>query len=155
MSNLRANIDDFLLQKRIAFVGVSRNPRDFSRSLYNEFRKHGYDVVPVNPNVAEIEGAPCYGRIQEVQPAPQAVVVLTSRDAAYRVLVDCEEAGIKRVWLYGTSGPKGTSAGAVEFCAAHGIELVPGYCPYMFFPQPQFVHRCHRGVMKLLGSYPN
>ena len=48
---LRARIDDFLSRKRLALVGVSRNPQDFTRSMFREFRRRGYDVVPVNPNV--------------------------------------------------------------------------------------------------------
>ena len=52
----RQLIDDFLAQKRIAVVGVSRNPRDFTRTMFNEFIRRGYDAVPVNPNAAEIDG---------------------------------------------------------------------------------------------------
>ena len=38
-------IRDFLSLKRIAVVGVSRNPKDFTRSLFREFVRRGYDVV--------------------------------------------------------------------------------------------------------------
>jgi len=31
-------IQDFLAQKRFAFAGVSRQPKDFSRALFREFR---------------------------------------------------------------------------------------------------------------------
>jgi len=51
-------IEDFLAQKRIAMIGISRNPRDFSAALFEEFRKRGYDVVPLNPNVPEVLGQP-------------------------------------------------------------------------------------------------
>ena len=33
-------------QKRIALVGLSRDPRDFSASLLRELVRRGYDVVP-------------------------------------------------------------------------------------------------------------
>jgi predicted CoA-binding protein len=46
----RSSIDAFLASKRIAFIGLSHNPKDFSRHLFREFVEHGYDVVPVNPN---------------------------------------------------------------------------------------------------------
>ena len=42
-------IQDFLGQKRLAVVGVSRQPKDFSLALFREFRKRRYDAVPVNP----------------------------------------------------------------------------------------------------------
>ncbi|MDX9974258.1 MAG: CoA-binding protein [FCB group bacterium] len=151
---VRTSINEFFSLKRIAFVGASRNERDFSRMLFKEFRRRAYDVIPVNPHAEEIDGVPCVAGVKDIHPAAEGALVMTSRDAAYRVLVECHEAGIRRVWLYGISGPGRVSAGAVEFCATHGISLVPGYCPFMFLPEPRLIHRCHRGVMKFLGTYP-
>ena len=37
--------NDFLGQRRIALVGVSRDARDLSRSLFRELRSRGYDVL--------------------------------------------------------------------------------------------------------------
>jgi hypothetical protein len=34
-------IEDFLAQKRVAMIGVSRNPKDFSAVLFEELRKRG------------------------------------------------------------------------------------------------------------------
>jgi predicted CoA-binding protein len=48
-------IDSFLSCRRIAVLGVSRNPRDFSRSVLRAFVERGYDAVPVNPNGGEAE----------------------------------------------------------------------------------------------------
>ena len=44
-------IEDFLSQKRIAMIGVSRNPKDFSAALFEGLRKRGYEMVPVNPKI--------------------------------------------------------------------------------------------------------
>lgn len=151
---IRSDIDEFLSLKRIAFVGASRNEHDFSRMLLKEFRRRGYELIPVNPHAEEIDGVPCVAGVRDIHPAAEGALIMTSRDAAYQVLLDCYEAGIRKVWLYGISGPRRVSAGAVEFCGTHGISLVPGYCPFMFLPNPQLIHRCHRGVMKLLGTYP-
>ena len=38
-------IEDFLAQKRIAMIGVSHNPKDFSADLFQELRLRGYDMV--------------------------------------------------------------------------------------------------------------
>jgi len=38
-----AVIQDFLAQKRIAVVGVSRDPKGFSRGLLRSMRQHGYE----------------------------------------------------------------------------------------------------------------
>ena len=49
-------INDFLAQKRIAMVGISREPRNFSVSLFQELCRRGYDMVPVNPNTPNVLG---------------------------------------------------------------------------------------------------
>ena len=147
-------IEQFLGQRRIALVGASRNRNAFSRKLLREFVRHGYDMVPVNPHVSEMDGVVCWPHMLAIQPPVEGALLLTSREATYHVLLDCYEAGIRRVWLYGISGPRDVSVGAMEFCATHGIDVVPGFCPFMFLPNPGFVHRFHRSVMRLVGTYP-
>jgi predicted CoA-binding protein len=150
----RIVIDEFLRQKRIAVVGVSRNPKDFSRALFREFVKRGYDVVPVNPNVAAIEGRTCYRRLQEITPPVDGALLMTSAQQCEAVVRDCAEAGISRVWMYRGAGPGAVSYEAVAFCDAHGIGVVPGHCPYMFWPDVPFFHRLHGFMAKLTGAYP-
>jgi predicted CoA-binding protein len=53
-------IEAFLAQKRIAMIGISRNPKDFSASLFSELERRGYDIVPVNPKASEVMGRPCF-----------------------------------------------------------------------------------------------
>ena len=59
---------DFLACQRIAMVGVSREPLDFSRGLFRDLQGRGYDMVPVNPKGGEIEGLSCWRSVQEVFP---------------------------------------------------------------------------------------
>jgi predicted CoA-binding protein len=61
-----ATIRDFLAQKRIAVVGVSHDPKDFSRSLLRTLRQRGYDAVAVNLELASVEDAPCFARLPDV-----------------------------------------------------------------------------------------
>src|ERR1017187_7078098 len=79
MSSL-ALVQDFLGQKRLAVVGVSRKPDDFSRKLFCELRDRGYDVVPVNPEVDEIDGKKCFAHLQDVQPPVDGALLMTSPD---------------------------------------------------------------------------
>jgi hypothetical protein len=150
----RQAIADFLAQKRIALIGASRNPRDFNATMFRDLRRHGYDVVPVNPNAKEIDGVPCYERVQEINPGVDAALVMTKPDAAAMVVKDCREAGIKRVWLYRATGQGAMSAAAVDFCRSNGISVVPGFCPYMFLPGTAWFHRMHGVFLKITRSYP-
>ena len=147
-------INDFLGQKRIAFVGASRNPRDFSRALFREFSRRGYDLVPVHPNAAEIEGRRAFQRVQQIDPPVDGVLVMTSAPAAREVVRDCAEAAVPRVWLYRAAGEGAMSREAVEFCQGRGIRVVPGYCPFMFWKDSGFVHKLHWLFVKLSGRYP-
>jgi uncharacterized protein len=147
-------IEDVLAQKRIAMVGVSRRPKDFSAMLFDELCRHGYEVLPVNPNLGEFKGRSCYPRVQEIQPVPDVALLMTSPEVTTAVVRDCAEAGIKRVWMYRAGGAGAVSAEALEFCRAHGIEVVPGECPFMFLAPVHGVHRFHRMIAKMLGHYP-
>ena len=146
-------IEDFLAQKRIAMVGLSRQPKEFSVMLFEELCRRGYDVVPVNPNAPEVMGRHCYAKVQEIQPPVDAVLLMTSPAVTESVVEDCAAAGIRRVWMYSAGGAGAVSPKAVEFCAAHGIQVVPGECPYMFFPHAGF-HKVHGFIRKITGSYP-
>jgi len=155
MTTTRADIDNFLAQRRLAMVGVSRNPKDFSRGLFRELRRRGYDVIPINPHAGEIEGKPCCARLQDVLPPVEAALLMTSPTETEQVVHDCAESGVRCVWMYrGAHGPGAVSSRAVEFCREHGIRVVEGHCPFMFLPGTPFFHRVHGFLLKLTGHYP-
>jgi predicted CoA-binding protein len=147
-------IQDFLGQKRLAFVGVSSRPAEFSRALFREFRTRGYDAIPVHPGVAEIDGQKCFARLQDIVPPPDGALLLTAPGVTGQVVRDCAEAGIRRVWMYRGATAGAVSADAIEFCAANGISVVPGECPFMFLTSTPWFHRVHGLVKKITGSYP-
>jgi len=147
-------IEEFLAQKRLAFVGVSNRPAEFSRTLFREFRARGYNAIPVHPGVAEIDGEKCFARVQDIDPPPDGALLLTAPGVTEQVVRDCAEAGIRRVWMYRAGGAGAVSADAIGFCAANGIEVVPGECPFMFLPRTPWFHRLHGWVKRIAGSYP-
>jgi len=56
----KQEVSEFLSQKTLAVVGVSRNQEKFSNGVYRELKAKGYRVFPINPNAETIEGDPCY-----------------------------------------------------------------------------------------------
>jgi len=148
-------VNEFLAQKRIAVVGVSRNQRDFSRSLFRDLRTRGYDAVPVNPNAAEVEGVRCYASVLEISPPVDAVLLMIPKSAAASAARECMQAGIKRVWMYGApgAGRGAVSQEALDVCEKNGAAVVAGHCPYMFLPGAG-LHRIHAFFLKLFGKYP-
>jgi hypothetical protein len=154
MTSLAVRANDFLAQRRLALVGVSHDPRELSRSLFRELRSRGYDVVPVHPLLESVDGVPCARRVQDVKPAVDWALLMTSPEMSERVVRDCADAGVARVWLHRGAGRGAVSPAAVSFCRDNGIAVVDGACPYMFLPKAGFVHRAHSFVARLLGHGP-
>ncbi len=148
-------IEDFLAQKRIAMVGISREPRSFSVALFEELCRRGYEMIPVNPNIPNVLGQRCFARLQDIQPPVEAALLMTSPAITDTVVTDCAEAGIRRVWMYRAAGIGAVSPRAIAFCHERGIQVVPGQCPFMFLPAAGTVHRLHGFVRKITGRYPH
>jgi len=145
----RQLIEEFLACRRIAVVGVSRNPSDYTTLLFREFVKLGYDAVPVNPHAAELEGRPCFPRVQDIQPPVEAALLLTAPEVTGQVVDDCAQAGVGLIWMRRAADP-----GVMEFCAVRGLRVISGYCPFMFLPGAPWFHRFHGWLLKLAGAYP-
>jgi len=149
------DITKFLACKRVAFVGVSRHPQHFSRSLLREFLAKGYDPVPVNPQATEIEGRKCFARLSDITPPVEAALLMTGApDATDQAVRECDQANIRKIWIYKSVNDGDDHAQTVELGRLRGSTVVEGYCPLMFLPHPGLVHRVHRFLMKVAGSYP-
>ena len=53
-------IQQALDQKVWAVIGATHKTEKFGYKIYKCLKDHGYEVYPVNPNVAEIDGDKCY-----------------------------------------------------------------------------------------------
>jgi predicted CoA-binding protein len=135
---MTSEIQAFLALRRIAMIGVSHEPKHFSRAVFRAWRDRGYDMVPVNPVAAEIEGAQSFAHVQDVTPAVDAVLVLTLPAVSEKVVADCVAAGIRHVWLYRRS------PAAESLCVQKGIDFVTGECPLMYLQDMAWPHRLHR-----------
>lgn len=147
-------IKRFLDLKRIAVVGVSRNPADFTRKLWSDFREKGCEAIPVHPSQNEIDGVHCYHRVQDIALTVEGALLLVSRDKTMEVVNDCITAGIRIIWLYGIRGEKDVDRDIVTLCRGRKIDVIAGHCPYMFLPKASLFHRIHGLVWKLIGYYP-
>jgi hypothetical protein len=60
MSRIPSTVAEFLAGKRFAVAGVSRQPQQVANAIYRKLCSSGLEVIPVNPNAAEVEGVRCY-----------------------------------------------------------------------------------------------
>jgi predicted CoA-binding protein len=147
-------IEVFLQRKRFAAIGVSRHPKAFTRVLFGELRRRGYDVVPVNPGAGSIDGAPCFASIRDIAPPVEAALLLTRPEVSDGVADECIQAGIRQIWMYRAIGAGAVSPRAAIACELNGIDVIAGECPLMFLPQAGLVHAVHGFCRKLAGSFP-
>ncbi len=156
-TSLEAKVNDFLAQKRIAVAGVSRdNSRHPAANLiYRRLKKTGHDVFAVNPHMETFEGDRCYPDLQSIPGGVDGVVIITRPEATERIVRDCTDAGVRRVWMHKSMG-KGSSvsAQAAEYCRQHDITVIAGACPMMYGPGVDFGHTCMRWVLRFTGGLP-
>jgi len=154
MATLDQQVKDFLAQKRLAIAGVSRNSSEAANIVYRKLRGAGYEVFAVNPNATEVEGDACYPSLQAIPSGVTGVVIATHPAVTDRVVRECAELGISRVWMHRSFGKGSVSETAVQFCHERGITVIPGGCPMMFCRPVDFGHRCMRWVLTLTGGLP-
>jgi len=155
MTTLKDAAAEFLAQRRIAVVGVSRDDKQPANLIYRRLRDSGHEVFAVNPNAEQVEGDRCYPALRAVPgEAPDGVVVVTTPQVAEQVVAEAQACGIPRVWLHRGIGPGSSSEQAVEFCSEHGIAVIPGGCPCMFGESSDAGHRCMRVMLQLSGKVP-
>ncbi len=146
-------IDHFLSVRRLAMIGLSRDPKQFSVMLFKELLRRGYDVIPVNPNAAQIDGRHCFARVADIQPSVEAALLMTPASATDAAVAECAQSGVRRIWFYSAGSGGAVTDSALAFCRDHQIETVPGECPYMFLPN-NGPHILHAWINKLIGKYP-
>jgi predicted CoA-binding protein len=146
----RAAVDDFLAQRTLAVVGVSRKGQKFGNMAFRELKNKEYQVFPVNPNAEEIEGERCYPSLKALPKEVGGVLIVVPPEQTEQVVRDAAEAGIRRVWMQ--QGAE--SEDAIRFCKEQGISAVHGECILMFAEPTGFGHRMHRWVWGLLGKLP-
>jgi predicted CoA-binding protein len=146
-------VQRFLAGHRIAVVGASDSKGNFGRVVCRELADRGYDVVPVHPTIAELDGRRCAHALGAIGGHVDGVIVMVGADRALDVIDEAAAAGIGRVWLFRGIGSAGAmSTEAVEACERHGIEVVAGACPLMFLDPAGAVHRFHRSMRRMRGA---
>jgi predicted CoA-binding protein len=156
-TTLDMKVQDFLAQKRIAVAGVSRNKGDHpvGNLIYRRLKTTGHDVFAVNPHMQTFEGDRCYPDLQSIPGGVDGVVIITKPVTTERIVHDCHDAGVRRVWMHQSLG-KGSSVSpdAVDYCRRHDISVIAGACPMMYGPGADIGHTCMRLILKLTGGLP-
>jgi len=154
---LKTKVNDFLAQKRIAVAGVSRNQshHPVGNLIYHRLKKTGHEVFAVNPHMQTFEGERCYPTVAAIPGGVDGVVIITRPEVTERIVHDCADAKVPRVWMHQSMGQStSVSPHAVEYCRQQDISVIAGACPMMFGPGADFGHTCMRWMLALTGKLP-
>ena len=113
--------------RRIAVVGASPDPGRPSYGVMRYLMHHGYDCVPVNPNVRDVLGVPAYRTVVEAVEATgpiDLVDVFRRSELCVPHAREAVEVGAACLWLQlGV-----VDWGAARIAAAAGLDVVMDRC---------------------------
>lgn len=147
--NTLDSIKKFTNPREFAFIGISRDPKKFSRAVYKELLEKGYKMHPVNPNMDDIDGAKCYKDVSELPQGVTHALFMTPKANTAGAVENAINHGITNIWIQQGADTKEAFDAAKE----HGVDLVHGAC-IMMHTDPGGVHKFHRFLAKIFGAFP-
>jgi uncharacterized protein len=147
--NSLTTIQEFLEPKRFALIGLSRDPKKFSRTVFKELQAKGFEIYPVNPNMDDIEGVKCYHDMAELPEQVKHLLFMTPKTTTASEVTKAIDLGFKHMWIQQGAESKD----AIEIAAKSDVKLVHGAC-IMMHSNPSGVHKFHRFLSKFFGTLP-
>lgn len=94
-----ADMRRILSRRRVAVVGMSRDPSKDAHAVPLYLIRHGYDVVPVNPLAGEILGRRSYPAASAVEGPIGTLCVFRPSEQALPAVLDALPKRPRAVWL--------------------------------------------------------
>ena len=110
--------------KTIAVVGLSSNPIRPSYAVAEYLQKHGYRIIPVNPNESQVLGERAYPDLLSVPEPIDVVDVFRNPDAVPEIVRQAIQKRAKVVWMQ----PGAENYDAAEVAESSGLRTVVGMC---------------------------
>jgi predicted CoA-binding protein len=110
--------------RTVAIVGLSADELRASHFVGFYLQRHGYRIVPVNPNESEILGQRSYPSLTDVPGHIDVVDVFRRPDAVPAIAEEAVSIGAGALWLqYGVISPEGA-----EIARRGGLTVVMDRC---------------------------
>ena len=111
-------------ERRVAIVGLSANELRASHFVGYYLKRHGYDIVPVNPRETSILGRQSYPSLAEVADPVGVVDVFRASDAVPEIARQAVAMGARYLWLqYGVISEEG-----IEIARNGGLDVIVDRC---------------------------
>jgi uncharacterized protein len=126
--------------KTIAVVGLSSNDLRGSHFVALYLQRHGYRIVPVNPNETEVLGEKSYPSLKDIPFPVDVVDVFRRPEAVPAIAREAVEIGAKTLWLqFGVISEEGA-----RIAEEGGLNVVMDRCM-------KVEHGRYLGLMRTLG----
>ena len=111
-------------KKRIAVVGLSADPAKPSYEVAHYMLTHGYDIIPVNPNVDHVFGIPSVPNLKDIKGHVDIVNVFRRPEYLMEVAKETVAIGADVFWAQlGLEDQE-----AFDFLQSKGITTVMNHC---------------------------
>jgi predicted CoA-binding protein len=126
--------------RTIAIVGLSSNPLRPSNFVGFYLQRHGYRVIPVNPNEREVYGEKAYASLLDIPEEVDVVDLFRASQFVPPIASEAVKIGAKAVWMqFGV-----ISAEGARIAEEGGLQVVMDRCM-------KVEHARHMGRMHWLG----
>ena len=85
--------------RNVAVVGASSNPERPSHRVISYLMKHGYHVMPVNPNEQKILGKTSYPNLNSIPEKVEVVDIFRKSEEVMPIVDEAIKIGAKVVWM--------------------------------------------------------
>lgn len=144
------DIEEFMVSEKIAVAGVSRNPKKFSRVMYNHLKKNDISLVAINPNVDEIDGEKCYKSVGDLPSDYKRLLITTPKSQTESVVKEAINKGMEMVWIQQGSSTKE----AFELVKKSNMKVINNECVLMFAKPVKGIHGIHKFLRTMFGGMP-
>ena len=111
-------------EKRIAVVGLSANELRASHFVGFYLKRHGYDIVPVNPRETSILGCECYPSLTDIPGSVGVVDVFRAPEAVPEIAQQAVAIGARYLWLqFGVISEEG-----IAIAEQGGLSVIADRC---------------------------
>src|SRR5271170_7606757 len=108
----------------IAVVGLSNKRARPSYSVSEYMQKHGYRIIPVNPNESEVLGEKSYARLEDIPEHVDIVDIFRRSEFVPEIVESAIRIGARGVWMQeGVIHPQ-----AAERARSAGLFVIMNSC---------------------------
>ncbi|HEX9973930.1 MAG TPA: CoA-binding protein [bacterium] len=112
-------------KKSFAIIGATQSPERYGYEVFDILHSSGYQVFPINPKYAEIDGITCYPSLKALKQKPDVVITALAPANTEQAIAMVKELGIETIWM----PPGCRSDAAVKKCQELKLDYLYDECP--------------------------